>query len=158
MVLRSSSATGLMPFWPIPAVTSERRPRCSRRAATERYAVKALTLLPGQTLPEHWHPPIGDDPGKLETVRAVWGEFLLFLDGDSSISLGCVPIGKEDACTCRHEVVLKRGDQLTLAPGQKHWFQGGSGGAVVYSFSSTVRDLQDGFTDPLVVRKPADPE
>ena len=120
--------------------------------ATERYAVKAIALQPGQTLPEHWHPPIGDDPGKQETIRVAWGECLLFLDGVPSIEAARIPAGKEEVYTCRREVVLARGDQRILAPGQKHWFQGGTLGAVVYSFSSMVRDLHDGFTDPLVVR------
>jgi len=31
--------------------------------ATERYAAKALALKPLQTEPEHWHPPVGEDPG-----------------------------------------------------------------------------------------------
>jgi D-lyxose ketol-isomerase len=32
--------------------------------ATHRIAVKLIILLPYQSLPEHWHPPVGDDPGK----------------------------------------------------------------------------------------------
>jgi D-lyxose ketol-isomerase len=44
------------------------------------------------------------------------------------------------------------GDQITFRPGEKHWFQGGPEGAVLYSFSSVVRDTLDGFTDPGVVR------
>jgi D-lyxose ketol-isomerase len=35
---------------------------------TERISVKILVLFPNQTLPEHWHPPVGDDPGKEETI------------------------------------------------------------------------------------------
>ena len=40
----------------------------------------------------------------------------------------------------------------TFRPGEKHWFQGGPEGAVVYSFSSVVRDVLDGFTDPAIER------
>ena len=123
--------------------------------ATDRYSAKALALLPGQALPEHWHPPVGDDPGKLETVRGLWGRCILVVDGMPALRHGRVPVGKESAYTARREILVGPGDQLTLAPGQKHWFQGGPEGAVVYSFSSTVRDLQDGFTDPAIVRKPA---
>lgn len=129
--------------------------------ATERYAAKALVLLPGQTLPEHWHPAIGDDPGKLETIRCVRGVCVLGIedregriqsDEAEADTPTHLPAGKEHLYTCRHRMVLKPGDQLTLPPGRKHWFQGGPEGTVVYSFSSTVRDLQDGFTDPEVVR------
>ena len=133
----------------------ERQGACiATLAATDRYSVKALVLLPGQCLPEHWHPPVGDDPGKQETVRGVWGRCLLYVDGEATLNLGRVPDGREKVYTCRHEIIVDRGNQLTLAPGQKHWFQGGPEGAVVYSFSSTVRDLQDGFTDPDIVRRP----
>jgi D-lyxose ketol-isomerase len=40
---------------------------------TERISVKVLVLMPNQTEPEHWHPPVGDDPGKEETIRVVCG-------------------------------------------------------------------------------------
>jgi D-lyxose ketol-isomerase len=30
---------------------------------TDRIAGKMLVLLPNQTEPEHWHPPVGGDPG-----------------------------------------------------------------------------------------------
>lgn len=32
--------------------------------ATERVSAKVLVLFPRQTEPEHWHPPVGTDPGK----------------------------------------------------------------------------------------------
>ena len=66
---------------------------------------------------------------------------------------GWVPAGKESCYTCRHEVVLKPCDQLTLPPGTKHWFQAREGGAVFYSFSTCVRDGLDRFTDPAIVRQ-----
>ena len=31
---------------------------------TDRLAAKVLVLFPNQTEPEHWHPKVGDDPGK----------------------------------------------------------------------------------------------
>ena len=31
--------------------------------STERVSAKVIALFPGQTLPEHWHPPVGEDPG-----------------------------------------------------------------------------------------------
>ena len=47
---------------------------------------------------------------------------------------------------------MKPGDQLIFDPGTKHWFQAGPEGAVLYSFSTTVRDILDGFTNPEIVR------
>jgi D-lyxose ketol-isomerase len=34
-----------------------------------------------------------------------------------------------------------------------HWFQAGRNGAVIDDYSSTARDLQDGFTNPRIVRE-----
>ena len=36
---------------------------------TERVCAKELVLLPGQTCPEHLHPPVNGKPGKEETFR-----------------------------------------------------------------------------------------
>jgi D-lyxose ketol-isomerase len=40
---------------------------------TDRISVKVLALLPDQTVPEHWHPPVDGDPGKEETIRVITG-------------------------------------------------------------------------------------
>jgi D-lyxose ketol-isomerase len=52
-------------------------------------------------------------------------------------------------------VELRPGDQYTLPPDTKHWFQAGENGAVVSEFSSTSIDEKDEFTDPRVKRIPA---
>ncbi len=119
---------------------------------TERLGVKLLALTPGQTLPEHWHPPVGNDPGKEETVRHVYGEAYVYVDGQDTVSAGTIPPGKEAVYTRRHEIVMKPADQLTCRPGDKHWFQAGPSGAVMYSFSTVARDILDLFTDPAVQR------
>jgi D-lyxose ketol-isomerase len=120
--------------------------------ATDRIAVKLLLLTPHQTLPEHWHPPVGDDPGKEETVRLVWGELSVVTEGPDTLSLATVPTGKASYYTCRHEHRLDRPVTMTFEPGAKHWFQAGPEGAVAYSFSTVARDVLDGFTDPAVER------
>lgn len=123
---------------------------------TTRYAAKALYHLPWQTEPEHWHPPIDENnPGKQETIRALWGICYFYLEGgtlDSRIS-GRIPSGQEDVYTARKEYVLHPGDQITIEPGAKHWFQGGPEGAVIYTYSSTAVDVLDGFTDVKVNRR-----
>ena len=119
---------------------------------TDRYAAKVIALLPGQTLPEHWHPRVGDDPGKQETVRVAWGTLHLVGEGPGTRLRCTIPAGKEAVYTLRHEEVLGPGGSRTFRPGEKHWFQAGPEGVVVYSFSSVVRDALDGFTDPAVER------
>jgi D-lyxose ketol-isomerase len=119
---------------------------------TARISVKLLVLLPHQTEPEHWHPPVGDDPGKEETIRNVFGKLYFYISGNSAPIHARVPEGKEEYYTCRKGIELQPGQQITCLPGQKHWFQTGKTGCVFYSFSTVARDDFDRFTDPAVVR------
>ncbi len=119
---------------------------------TDRIAVKVIALTPWQALPEHWHPRVGDDPGKEESVRHVWGDLFVYIDGPPTLEKGRIPASKGEVYTVRHELVLASGDQHTFIPGSKHWFLAGSRGAVAYSFSTTARDILDRFTDPAVQR------
>ena len=121
--------------------------------ATDRVSAKILVMLPNQTEPEHWHPPVHDDPGKEEHIRGLWGRCRFYIPGEDTISDGFIVEGKDDVYTLRHEVIVERGDQLELPAGVPHWFQGGPEGAVFYSISTAVRDGLDGFTDPKVVRQ-----
>ena len=119
---------------------------------TERISVKVLALFPYQTEPEHWHPPVGKDPGKEETVRVVGGTVYFYVPGPETLSKGVIPKGKESCYTVKHEIILRPSDQITLEPGRKHWFQALDGGAVMFSFSTIARDALDQFTDPNIVR------
>jgi len=122
---------------------------------TDRIAVKVIVLFPGQTVPEHWHPPAGDDPGKEETIRVIGGTVHFYLPGEKTCPCQAVlPAGKESYYTAKHEVILDPGGQLTVTPGTRHWFQAGGEGAVMYSFSTRARDVLDRFTDPDVIRRP----
>jgi len=101
-------------------------------ANTDRYCAKELVLYPGQTCPEHRHPPFDGTPGKEETFRCRTGIVHLHVTGE--------------------EIVLRPGEQFTIQPDTLHWFQAGPEGAVVSEFSSTSRDDLDVFTDPAVQR------
>ncbi len=120
--------------------------------STDRISAKVLVLFPNQTEPEHWHPPVSDDPGKEEIVRSISGNLRFYVPGDDNMTVGFIPAGKDDYYTMRHEVVLRPGEQIHLPPGTKHWFQAGPEGCVLYSFSTCVRDGLDGFTDPNIIR------
>ena len=119
---------------------------------TKRIAAKILVLFPNQTEPEHWHPQVGNDPGKEETIRIIKGTVRFYLPGEDNMRYGFIPPGKEDYYTARNEIIMKPGDQLTIEPGTKHWFQTDDNGAVMYSFSTCVRDVLDQFTDSNIVR------
>lgn len=119
----------------------------------DRYCAKELVLLPGQTCPEHRHPPVGDDPGKRETFRCRSGEVYLYVEGQPTLPLGAAPPeGRAHTYSAFHEVYLQPGSQYTIEPNTLHWFQAGPEGAVVSEFSSTSRDEFDIFTDPQIRR------
>ena len=120
---------------------------------TDRYCAKELVLFPEQTCPEHRHPPVGREPGKMETFRCRWGAVHLYVEGPPNArSTARPPSGSEAYYTVFHELVLAAGDQYTIPPDTLHWFQAGAEGAVVSEFSSTSRDEFDVFTDPRIVR------
>ena len=122
---------------------------------TERVCAKELVLFPGQTCPEHRHPPIGDDPGKEETFRCRWGTVYLYVEGAPTADPAArPPLGRADHYTVWHEVVLHPGEQWTIPPNTLHWFQAGDEGAVVSEFSTRSRDEYDIFTDPQIKRLP----
>jgi D-lyxose ketol-isomerase len=50
--------------------------------------------------------------------------------------------------------VLRPGEQFTVPPNTRHWFQAGPDGAVVSEFSTQSRDDLDVFTDPEISRAP----
>lgn len=48
---------------------------------TDRYCAKDLVMLPKQTCPEHRHPKVAGQRGKMETFRCRWGEVYLYVEG-----------------------------------------------------------------------------
>lgn len=121
----------------------------------DRYCAKEIILLPGQTCPEHRHPPLSkSNPGKQETFRCRWGKVYLMVPGKPSEKIEAkIPEFRKDYFTAFHQIVLNPGEQYTVPPDTLHWFQAGSEGAVVSEFSSPSFDEKDIFTDPLIKRK-----
>lgn len=119
----------------------------------DRYCAKEMVLLPGQTCPEHRHPPRNGEEGKRETFRCRKGNVYLYVEGDVMGSIQSkIPEGQEDYYTVKHEIVLRAGEQYTIEPDIKHWFQAGKEGAVVSEFSSPSDDASDIFTNPDIQR------
>lgn len=118
---------------------------------THRCCAKELVLFPGQTCPEHRHPPIDGAPGKEETFRCRWGEVYLYVPGGSAaVPKGAAPAGYEEYFTCATEITLRPGEQYTIPPDTLHWFRSGPEGAVVSEFSTQSRDEADIYTDPRI--------
>jgi len=122
---------------------------------TERVCAKELVLFPGQTCPEHLHPPVNGQPGKEETFRCRWGEVYLYVSGEpASDPVAQPPQHRKDTYTVWHEVVLRPGEQYTIYPETWHWFQGGPEGCVVSEFSTRSTDENDIFRDDSIKRAP----
>lgn len=122
---------------------------------TDRYCAKELVLFPRQTCPEHLHPPVDGEPGKMETFRCRAGVVWLYIEGERSAEIHAhIPLGSEPYYTVFHEIELTPGKQYTIPPNTLHWFQAGDDGAIVSEFSSTSRDACDIFTDTRIQRLP----
>lgn len=90
------------------------------------YCGKWLVLFKNQMCPEHYHPK------KQETFLVMKGSVLLNIEEE--------------------QVVLKPGEQYTIAPQKKHWFKADTSDAVVLEISTTSDDASDVFTDPAIQR------
>jgi D-lyxose ketol-isomerase len=128
----------------------------------DRYCAKELVLFPGQTCPEHRHPPFDDYPGKRETFRCRAGEVYLYVESEDDSRDECddpnpedwsvSPPMREEFYTASEEVHLEPGEQYTIPPDTRHWFVAGEEGAVISEFSSPSYDETDVFTDPKIDR------
>ena len=122
---------------------------------TERVCAKELVLFPFQTCPEHYHPSVDGQPGKEETFRCRYGTLYLYVEGiPEENPKAKLPADLESYFSVWREIALQPGEQYTLAPSTKHWFQAGPEGAIVSEFSTKSTDENDIFTDPRIVRKP----
>lgn len=126
---------------------------------TDRYCAKELIMLPHQTCPEHRHPTVHladgrTEPGKMETFRCRSGLVYLYVEGEGEKAAihAKLPAGSQAHYTVFHEIILKPGQQYTIAPDTMHWFAAGPDGAIISEFSSTSRDELDIFTDPRIRR------
>jgi D-lyxose ketol-isomerase len=123
----------------------------------DRYCAKELVIFPGQTCPEHRHPPMDErNPGKQETFRCRWGEVYLYTEGEATAKPRAkLPAKYRENFTVWHEIILRPGEQYTIPPNTLHWFQGGAKGAIVSEFSSTSIDETDFFSDKNITRVPS---
>ena len=119
----------------------------------DRYCGKELVMFPGQTCPEHRHPPFEGNPGKQETFRCRKGLVWLYIEGEPAPKIQAkVPEASSSYYTAFHEIELRPGEQYTIPRNTLHWFQAGPEGAIVSEFSSASRDEFDFFTNPNIRR------
>ncbi len=120
---------------------------------TDRVCAKEMVLLPYQTCPEHMHIAGNGRMGKEETFRCRYGKVYLYVEGEGDKNSIKANLADTDT-TVYHEIILQAGQQYTIMPETKHWFQGGPDGAVISEFSTTSTDETDVFTDKRIVRMP----
>lgn len=122
---------------------------------TERVCAKELVLFPYQTCPEHRHVDGAENgvpfQGKEETFRVRKGVCYLYVDGKGEREKIRAKMPPTEVSVF-HEIVLREGDQYTLYPNTRHWFQAGEDGAVISEFSTRSRDESDVFTDVRIHR------
>ncbi len=119
---------------------------------SDRVCARELVLLPWQTCPEHAHASAEGRMGKEETIRCRWGTVYLYIPGRPSASPHArPPENRLQYYSAWHEIVLRPGDQFTLSPDTKHWFQSGAAGAVISEFSTPLENDLDRFTDPQIL-------
>ena len=95
---------------------------------TDRICAKQIVLFPNQICPEHWHPRVGTDPGKEETMRIRWGLVYLYIPGASleSAAMDRIP---ERKTTSQWAKKSSWGRVIRLLWHQDvHWFQAGPEG------------------------------
>lgn len=114
---------------------------------SERVRITVLVLLPDQSLPQHLHPSYEGEPGKEETLRVLYGNTKVFVEGQAGSDIK-IPAGKEQYYTARQEISLDAGGQYSIAPGIKHWFQAGPEGSVNMTFQNRVDETKNIFDDP----------
>jgi D-lyxose ketol-isomerase len=114
---------------------------------TDRVRVTLQILLPYQTLPQHKHPPYENENGKEETIRNLWGQFKVYVEGDADRTDLRIPNGKDAFYTARKEVILEKGGQFTVEANVDHWFQAGPEGAVALAFQNRVDETRNIFYD-----------
>ena len=90
-------------------------------------------------------------PSAAGTVRSIF----MWRASPSKIRHAAPPEGSEAYYTVWHEIVLKEGEQYTMYPNTRHWFQAGDEGAVISEFSTKSYDEYDIFTDPRIKRLPS---
>ena len=113
-----------------------------------RYCGRFILFFPGQSVGEHWHPNVGENKGKEETLRVLYGQAYSYGEGEPTKNIKAkIPKGREKYYTSRNETILNPGDQYIVKLNEKHWWQGGPNGVIALEVSSKARDEHDLYTD-----------
>ncbi len=115
---------------------------------SDRLRITVIVLLPHQSIPQHRHPSYDTESGKEETLRVLYGHTQVFIEGTQNNTHAPIPSEKEAYYTVKHKIALDAGQQYTVPPGTKHWFQAGPEGSVNMTFQNRVDETKNIFDDP----------
>lgn len=106
-------------------------------------------LLPGQTIPEHWHVAIRDLPAKMEAWLVRYGEVYAYGEGEPTPAMkASLSPAAAAQVTARRERILAVGDIAGLSrPLERHWMQAGPQGAIITEFCTFHAGEAVRFTD-----------
>lgn len=117
-----------------------------------KYTGVEMFLLPGQSIPEHWHVATKDASTKFESCHVRYGSITLFTEGEAKPDVADrIPQYQREIVKARKEKVLNPGEiGFAEKEGEKHWFKAGPEGAIMTEYA-TVHD-GDGvrFSDPSI--------
>jgi len=113
--------------------------------STDFYGGRYILLFPNQFCPLHIHPETPGLQAKVETFRVLYGQVIKYWaskeQDDKLLHLDALSLRNLDY---KNFVVLNEGEQAITVPEERHWYLGGSKGAIAMEISTT---LKNEFTD-----------
>jgi D-lyxose ketol-isomerase len=107
---------------------------------TDFYGGRYIIFLPNQFCPLHIHPKIPDAQGKVETFRVLYGQVIKYSatpEHDKlTMSINALELQNLDY---KNYVVLNAGDQGLTIPEERHWYKGGTEGAISMEISTPLK-------------------
>jgi hypothetical protein len=116
------------------------------------YTTLEIYLLPNQMIPEHWHVALEAEgvPSKMESWLVRYGTSYTYGEGPAAAKMGVkIHESEKKFITTMNETVLHVGDVTGIKrPGEKHWQQAGTEGAIVTEVSTYHAGEAVRFTNP----------
>ncbi len=118
------------------------------------FASLDIFLLPGQTIPEHWHVavPAENIAAKMEVWHVRYGSSFVYGEG-TPVAKPAAKIYENEKpfLTVMHETVLQVGQVAGIArPLEKHWQQAGPAGAIITETATYHSGAAVRFTNPQI--------
>jgi D-lyxose ketol-isomerase len=115
-----------------------------------RYGALDAFLLPGQTIPEHWHVQTPSGAPKMESWHVRWGCTYAYGEGAPTPNPKAALYAREAPfLTVRRETILRVGDVAGIGkPLEKHWMQAGPEGVIFTEYYTYHDGAGVKFTNP----------